>query len=51
MGTVFISLAGKSGTVVECKLNRFSREKFKETTAKQALNLLMKHLIDKALCA
>jgi len=51
VGTVFISLAGKSETVVECKLNRFSREKFKETTAKQALNLLMKHLIDKALYA
>jgi len=51
VGTVFISLAGKSGTVVERRLNPFSRKKFKETTAKQALNLLMKQLNRTALCA
>ncbi|HEY3762999.1 MAG TPA: nicotinamide-nucleotide amidohydrolase family protein [Verrucomicrobiae bacterium] len=51
VGTVFISLAGKSGTVVERRLNPFLREKFKETTAKQALNMLMRHLDDTMLYA
>src|SRR5580658_10475305 len=40
IGTVFIAVAGASGTVVERKLNHFRREKFKEITAKQALNML-----------
>ena len=39
-GTVFIAVAGSSCTVVERHLNRFSREKFKEVTAQQALELL-----------
>jgi PncC family amidohydrolase len=39
-GTVFIALAGGFGILVERKLNHFSREKFKEVTAKQALVLL-----------
>jgi nicotinamide-nucleotide amidase len=39
-GTVFIALAGDFETVVERKLNRFEREKFKKITAKQALMLL-----------
>jgi len=51
VGTVFISLAGKSETVVERRLNPFSREKFKETTAKQALNLLMMEINNTALYA
>jgi PncC family amidohydrolase len=40
VGTVFIALAGKFGTVAERKLNCFGREKFKETTAQQALEML-----------
>ncbi|HTV41722.1 MAG TPA: CinA family protein [Candidatus Sulfotelmatobacter sp.] len=43
-GTVFIAVAGSFGTVVERKLNRFSREKFKEVTAQQALELLKKQI-------
>jgi nicotinamide-nucleotide amidase len=39
-GTVFIALAGEFGTAVMHKLNRFGREKFKKTTAQQALELL-----------
>ena len=39
-GTVFIAVAGSSGTVVEHHLNRFSRQKFKQVTAQQALELL-----------
>ena len=41
VGTVFISVAGAFGTVVERRLNRFGREKFKEVTARQALELLL----------
>jgi PncC family amidohydrolase len=40
VGTVFIALAGEFGTVAERKLNCFGREKFKETTARQALEML-----------
>lgn len=40
VGTVFISVAGAFGTLVERKLNSFSREKFKEATARQALEML-----------
>jgi PncC family amidohydrolase len=40
-GTVFIGLAGRFGTLVEHKLNRFEREQFKKVTARQALELLM----------
>ena len=39
-GTVFIALAGPSGTLVEHKLNRFNREQFKKVTTRQALELL-----------
>ncbi|MGH7942284.1 MAG: CinA family protein [Limisphaerales bacterium] len=44
-GTVFIAVAGPAGTVVERKLNRFSREKFKEVTARQAMELLEKQIL------
>jgi nicotinamide-nucleotide amidase len=44
VGTVFIALAGAFGTVVELKLNCFWREKFKETTARQALEMLLSRL-------
>lgn len=43
-GTVFMAVAGKGGTIVEQKLNRFDREKFKRVTARQALELLGKAL-------
>jgi nicotinamide-nucleotide amidase len=41
VGTVFISVAGTFGTIVERRLNYFGREKFKEATARQALELLL----------
>lgn len=40
IGTVFIALADATGILVEHKLNRFEREKFKKVTARQALKLL-----------
>jgi PncC family amidohydrolase len=40
VGTVFIALAAEGETVVERKLNSFGREKFKQTTANQALEML-----------
>ena len=43
-GTVFIAIAGRSGTIVERKSNKFSREKFKKVTARQALDLLKKQI-------
>jgi nicotinamide-nucleotide amidase len=47
-GTVFMAVAGSFGTVVERKLNRFGREKFKEATARQALELLKKQICSQA---
>jgi PncC family amidohydrolase len=44
VGTVFIALAAKSGTVVSRRLNPFGREKFKEMTARQALETLRERL-------
>ena len=40
VGTVFIALAGPGDTVVQRRLNRAPREKFKAMTARQALELL-----------
>jgi len=40
VGTVFIGLAGPSGTVVERNFNPYDRETFKQVTAQQALELL-----------
>jgi nicotinamide-nucleotide amidase len=45
VGTVFIALAGASGTIVERRLNSFGREKFKEATAEQALEMLRARLV------
>ena len=39
-GTVFIAVAGAFGVLAQRKLNHFSREKFKQVAAKQALGLL-----------
>ena len=43
VGTVFIAMACDFGTVVVQELNRFGREKFKQVTANQALELLLSH--------
>ena len=43
VGTVFISLAGDFETVIVQELNCFGREKFKQVTADQALELLLSH--------
>jgi nicotinamide-nucleotide amidase len=45
VGTVFIALAGASGTVVERKLNAHEREAFKQLTAQQALEMLRTRLV------
>jgi nicotinamide-nucleotide amidase len=45
VGTVFISVAGAFGTVVERKFNSFGREKFKAVTARQALEMLRARLV------
>jgi nicotinamide-nucleotide amidase len=47
VGTVFISVAGAFGTLVERRLNCFGREKFKEVTARQALELLLSQFTPK----
>ncbi len=44
LGTVFIGLAGPSGTVVERNFNPYDRETFKQVTAQQALELLRQRL-------
>jgi nicotinamide-nucleotide amidase len=41
VGTVFIAVACDFGVVVESKINRFARDKFKQVTASQALELLL----------
>ncbi|HEY9510715.1 MAG TPA: CinA family protein, partial [Verrucomicrobiae bacterium] len=40
VGTVFIALAGPSGTEVWKRVNAWDRETFKDVTAQQALNFL-----------
>ncbi len=45
VGTVFIGLAGESGTAVERKLNPYERGTFKEVTAWQALEMLRVRLV------
>ena len=45
VGTVFISVAGAFGTLAERRLNSFGREKFKEATAQQALEMLRARLV------
>ncbi len=44
VGTVFIGLAGPSGTVVERQFNPYDRETFKQVTAQQALDLLRRRI-------
>ncbi len=51
VGTVFISLTGPSGTVVQRHLNPFSRQKFKKATVEQALQLLRGQIKSEILCA
>jgi nicotinamide-nucleotide amidase len=43
-GTVFIALTGAFGTIVKRKFNSFKRERFKEVTAQQALEMLRSRL-------
>jgi len=45
VGTVFIALAGASGTVVERRRNSYERETFKQLTVQQALEMLRKQLV------
>jgi nicotinamide-nucleotide amidase len=46
VGTVFIALAGASGTKVERKLNPVGRQQFKRVTAEQALKMLFLRLAE-----
>jgi nicotinamide-nucleotide amidase len=43
VGTVFIALAGPSGTLVEHNFNPYDRATFKQVTAQQALELLRRN--------
>jgi nicotinamide-nucleotide amidase len=45
VGTVFIGLAGPTGTLVERSLNPYDRETFKQVTAQQALELLRRTIL------
>ncbi|MGA3283113.1 MAG: CinA family protein [Verrucomicrobiota bacterium] len=45
VGTVFIALAGAPGTVIERKFNPCGRERFKDLTAQQALEMLRARLV------
>jgi len=45
VGTVFLALAGESGTTVERRMNAYERETFKQLTAQQALEKLRRQLI------
>ncbi|HEY4952901.1 MAG TPA: CinA family protein [Verrucomicrobiae bacterium] len=45
VGTVFMALMGSFGTIVERKFNCFGREKFKEITSQQALEMLYGQLM------
>jgi nicotinamide-nucleotide amidase len=45
VGTVFIGLAGPSGTVVEHQYNPYDRETFKQVTTQQALELLRRTIL------
>ncbi len=52
VGTVFIALAGTFGVRVERRVNAYERRKFKEITTRQALRLLLLHLLKSGtLCA
>ncbi len=44
VGTVFIAVAGASGTVVELKMNPYGREQFKRISSDQALKMLYSRL-------
>src|ERR1035437_6138552 len=45
VGTVFIGLAGPSGTVVQRQFNPYDRETFKQVTSQQALELLRRTML------
>lgn len=45
VGTVFMALAGASGTIVQHRLNPFERRRFKEVTVRQALTRLHSELL------
>jgi len=45
VGTVFIGLAGPSGTLIERNFNPYDRETFKQVTAQQALELLRRKVL------
>jgi nicotinamide-nucleotide amidase len=46
VGSVFIALAGPTGTEVARRLNAFDRETFKQVTSQQALEMLRQCLLD-----
>lgn len=47
VGTVFIALASPEGTEVVKNLNRWERETFKQATAQQAMDMLLRKLASK----
>lgn len=48
VGTVFIGLSGKNGTIVKKNFNPYDRETFKRVTSQQALDMLRRELINAA---
>jgi nicotinamide-nucleotide amidase len=46
VGTVFIGLADRSGTLFEENFNAYDRESFKQVTAQQAMDFLRRKLLD-----
>ena len=45
IGTVFIGLAGPSGTVVQRQFNPYDRDTFKQVTTQQALDMLRRAIL------
>jgi nicotinamide-nucleotide amidase len=45
VGTVFIGLAGPTGSVIQRNFNSFDRETFKQVTTQQALELLRRTIL------
>ncbi len=45
VGTVFIGLAGPTGTIIVHNFNPYDRETFKQVTSQQALELLRRTIL------
>lgn len=48
VGTVYMALATRHGTVTDCRRNQYDRETFKYVTSQQALEMLRQHCLKHA---